>query len=101
MLTVDPRILPQDVGMPSAVDVPGGTLKAAVLAGAGANTNIALAGIAAEDKIWKVFEFVTAAAIATLADRTANVSLITAGQIQLNVVTTGNALLVFWLDLNP
>jgi hypothetical protein len=101
MLTVDPFITPSDVGMPGAADVVGGRLKMTVVNGAAANTNIAVAGIKPEDKVWKVLEFVTAAAIATLADRTSVLTVISDGNIQFSVVTTGNALVVIWLDVNP
>jgi hypothetical protein len=101
MLTVDPFITPGDVGMPGAADVVGGRLKATLVVGAAPNTNIAVAGIKPEDKIWKVIEFATAAAIATMADRTVNVSVIADGQIQIDTDTAADQLLVLWLDVNP
>jgi hypothetical protein len=103
MLTGNPYIVPTDVAGKggNAGDIFAGAMKMTLVAGAAANTNITVAGIKPEDKIWKVLEFVTAAAIATMADRTADVTVIGDGVIQFGVITTSNQLVVIWLDRNP
>lgn len=73
-------------------------IKVNVLAGASASTNIAVTGIATEDTIIGCFEFATAAAIATLTDRTATTSITSAGNIQCTDDTSSDALLLIWHD---
>lgn len=65
-------------------------LKQTVVAGAAADTDIAIAGIKVTDTILSVIEF--AAGVPT--DRTSVASITSAGNIQLTVDTTGDSLLV-------
>lgn len=62
----------------------------AVVAGAAADTNIAVSGIATDDVITEAIEF--AAGVPT--DRTATTSITSAGNIQCSVDTTGDTLVV-------
>lgn len=74
-------------------------LQVSVLAGTTATTNIAVTGIATSDKIVWCGHLSTAAAIATLADITSEVSVTSAGNIQLSSTdTSSDALLLFWID---
>jgi hypothetical protein len=82
--------------MTKAVDA--ACIKVNVLAGTTASTNIAVTGISTEDTIIACLEFATAAAIATLTDRTSTTSITSAGNIQCTVDTTSDALLLIWLD---
>jgi hypothetical protein len=69
-------------------------LKQALVAGAAANTNIAVSGIQTRDQLVGVFE-IPASAAAT--DRTAATSVTSAGNIQVTASTAGNQLLVtYW-----
>lgn len=68
------------------------SLKVEVLAGAAADTNIAVTGIAVDDTLLSVIEFV--AGVPT--DRTANASITSAGNIQVDVSTAGNSLQLMW-----
>lgn len=76
------------------VAVRGASANVDLVAGAGANTNIAIAAIRRGDILTKVIEVPAAAA---LVDRTAVASITSDGNIQLTAATTGNQLLVFWL----
>ena len=68
-------------------------------AGATAATNIAIAGIATEDTLLAVIEFVTAGT--GVNNRTGEASITSAGNIQLSTTnTTNNFLLVFWYNKN-
>lgn len=73
-----------------------GQLKSAVLNGANANTNIALAGAAVGDRIVSCVEYV--AGVPTT-DRTAATSVTSAGNIQCTASTAGNKLVVLWADV--
>lgn len=66
-----------------------------LLTGAGANTNIALAGAQVGATILRVLEVPTAA---VMVDRTSVASITSAGNLQLTVATTGNQLLVWWTN---
>jgi len=61
-------------------------LTVVVLTGAAANTNIAVAGIETEDTIVSAIEFEAGVPV----DRTGVTSITSAGNIQINDVTTGN-----------
>jgi hypothetical protein len=69
-------------------------------AGANANTNIAVTGIAVTDEIVCVIELTTAAAIASAADITANCSITSAGNIQSTSSTASNQVWIFWNKLS-
>ena len=71
-------------------------LKQVVVAGAGANTNIAIAGIAVADKLVGVVEHPDNGAVV---DRTSTTTITTAGNIQCSVSTTGNKLVVTYFDV--
>lgn len=73
-------------------------IKVAVLVGAAANTNIAVAGIEMEDEIVACIDFATAAAISTMTDRTATTTITSSGNIQCSISTATNGLLLFWCD---
>jgi hypothetical protein len=78
----------------------GDTLRVNVLAGAGAGADIALAAIAVGDQIVACLEFATAAAIATLTDRTANTTIKAGGgNINIADATDNDAILLIWNDL--
>jgi hypothetical protein len=71
-------------------------LKVAVVAGAGANTNIAIAGLVkGQDALLSVLEVPASAA---LVDRTATTSITSDGNIQCTASTAGNQLLVVYYD---
>lgn len=78
-------------------------LKFTVVAGAGAATNIAVAGIATEDTLVAVIRLdrdATAANI-NMSNLIAEASITSAGNIQNSTtVTTGDALMVVWFDKN-
>lgn len=76
----------------------GFNLRVSVLAGASADTNIAVSGIATEDTIIAALEFATAASIATLTDRTATTNITSAGNVQCTVDTSNDAILLLWVD---
>lgn len=77
-------------------------LKITVVAGAAADTNIAISGIKTEDTLLAVLEIQppTAASGDTIkGDRTSEASITSDGNIQLTTTdTTGNQLLVVWWD---
>ena len=77
---------------PSA-SVRGLDLRVALLAGAGANTNMAVAGIKRSDVILSAIEL-PASAAAT--DRTSVVSITSDGNVQSTAALTGNQLLLIW-----
>ena len=67
-----------------------------VVAGAGANTNIAVAGIKRKDALVAAIEVPASAA---LVDRTSATSITSDGNIQCTAATTGNQLLVSYVSL--
>ena len=71
-------------------------LKQVVVAGAGANTNIAIAGIKTTDVLIGVVEV---PANAALVDRKAATSITGAGNIQCTASTAGNQLLVTYVSV--
>lgn len=74
-------------------------LQFSLLAGTTATTNIAVTGIATSDSIIFCAHISTAAAIATMADITSEVSVTSAGNIQLSSTdTSSDALLLIWND---
>lgn len=74
-------------------------LQITMVAGAAADTDIAVSGIATEDQIVSVWHVSTAASVATIADITSEVSITAAGVIQLSTTDTSNdQLQVFWVD---
>lgn len=79
-------------------------VKRAVVAGAGANANIAVAGIATEDTLISVTEHAgpgEAGGTAAVFDRTAQASITSAGNIQVTVATNTSAdrrLIVTYFD---
>ena len=76
-------------------------LKIDMLAGANADTNIAVAGIEVGDTIIACFHITTTAAIATMVDIVSEVVILTDGNIQLDSTATGSdSLLLFWVDLS-
>jgi hypothetical protein len=76
-------------------------MKVSVLAGAAADTNIAVTGIATDDVIISALVFATAAAITTLADLTSEVVVLTAGNIQFtDTSTANNAVVLIWMDVS-
>lgn len=80
-------------------------VKVNVVAGAAANTNIAITGIATADKLVSVIEYAApeeAAGTVAVFDRTAQSSITSAGNFQVTVATNTNAqrrLVVTWLDI--
>ena len=84
-------------GMSNTLD--GFNLQVALLEGDSASTNIACAGIATEDTVIAVLHFSTAASLATMALITSEVSITSAGNIQLSTTDTSNDhLLMLWID---
>jgi len=79
-------------GMTKSVD--GICIKFAKVAGASADTNIAISGIATEDVLISVIEF--ASGVPT--DRTSTTSITSAGNIQCTVDTSSDHLIVHYLD---
>lgn len=68
-----------------------------LLAGAAADTNIAVTGIKTGDQILFACVFTTAAAIATAADLSSEVVILTDGNIQLtDTSTANNQILLIW-----
>lgn len=79
-----------------------GRLRVTHVDGAGATTNIAIAGIAVTDEILYVIHTSTKAAITTMVDISSEVSITSAGNIQLSsTATTNDLLIVFWSDNSP
>ncbi len=77
-------------------------LKVVVVAGTTAAANIAVSGIATTDKIVAVVrvDLDAAAANIDVDDLTSEASITSAGNIQLSTTnTTGDKLIVFWLDI--
>lgn len=70
--------------------------KTEVLAGAAADTDIAVTGIEVGDAIGSAIEF--AAGVPT--DRTGSVAVTSNGNIQCSVDTTGDTLIVEWYNKN-
>lgn len=73
-------------------------IKSAAVAGASANTNMAITGIATEDKLISVIEIATTTGIPT--DRTSTSSITSAGNIQCTADTSSDKLIVLWLDVS-
>lgn len=71
-------------------------LKQVVVNGAGANADIAIAGIATADVLVGVIEV---PANGALVDRTAVTTISSAGNIRVSQATTGNQLLVTYFDV--
>ena len=72
-------------------------IKSAVVAGAGADTDIAIAGILTTDTIVAVLELVGGGVDVTDAnDRTSTTSITSDGNIQCSVATTGDKLWVLY-----
>lgn len=71
-------------------------LGAAHVAGANADTNIAVAGIKTTDQLLFVWESATSTAIFT--DQTANCSITSDGNIQCTNATSSDVLLVLWVS---
>jgi|SaaInlStandDraft_3_1057020.scaffolds.fasta_scaffold00483_3 hypothetical protein len=69
--------------------------RSATVAGAGADTNMAVTGILTTDKLWSVIEIATTTGIPT--DRTSTTSITSDGNIQCSVATTGDKLIVLWI----
>lgn len=69
--------------------------KISSVAGAGANTNIAVSGLAASDVVTQVVVVDFAGSAITVLTPSAQ----SAGNIQLGSSTTGKVLLVFWYDV--
>jgi len=78
----------------------GGFLKVALAAGTASGTDVTVAAIAVGDELVSVLSFATAAAIATVADRTAEYA-IQAGGLDKTAGTneTSNQLVIIYLDL--
>ncbi len=77
-------------------------VKVNVVAGAAADTNIAIAGIKTGDKLVSVLQVEpdNGATGTMLTDRTGEASITSDGNIQLTTTnTTGKQLLVIWLDI--
>lgn len=74
-------------------------VKTFVGAGAAANTNIAVTGIATEDQIISAWVFTTAAAIASVADLTSECNVTSAGNIQFTTTSTAsNSVCLLYID---
>ncbi len=74
-------------------------LKCTLVAGAAANADIAVTGIAVEDTIIGVIHLEGTATYAAPADRLSEASITSAGNIQLTTTnTTGDFLLLLWHD---
>ncbi len=70
-----------------------------LLSGTTATTNIAVSGIATTDTIVACLHISTAATIGTIADILSEVSITSAGNIQLSSTnTTSDQLMLFWID---
>jgi hypothetical protein len=80
--------------------VANGALHVDLLAGTAGGTDVVLAAMAATDILISVLSFATAAAIATVADRTAEYAA-GAGQLTkaAGTVETGNQLLAIWVKV--
>lgn len=74
-------------------------LRVELLDGAAATTDIAVTGIATSDTIIWCGHITTKAAIDSLVDITSEVSITSAGNIQLSsTATTNDQLWLFWMD---
>lgn len=71
-------------------------IKSATVAGASANTNMAVTGIVTTDVLISVIEIATTNGIPT--DRTATTSITSDGNIQCTVATDSDKLIVLYLD---
>jgi hypothetical protein len=68
----------------------------AIVAGAAANTNIAIAGIKTTDELFMVLELATSTALPT--DRLATSSITSDGNIQSTDATDSDVLIVQWIS---
>jgi len=73
-------------------------LQITLATGTTVSSDITVSGIETEDTLIFVGHITTAAAIATLADDTANCSITASGVIQSTTNTTTDQMMVFWLD---
>jgi hypothetical protein len=74
-------------------------LKITLVAGADADTNIAVAGIALVDTLLSVLEFTVADGnLDTIVDQTANCAITSAGNIRCTNSTATSQLIVVWYD---
>jgi len=71
-------------------------IKSAAVAGASANTNMAITGITTDDVLISVIEIATSTGIPT--DRTSTTSITSAGNIQCTVDTSSDKLIVLYHD---
>lgn len=78
--------------------VPSLCIKTTMVAGAGADTNMAIAGIAMEDTLISVLHISTTASVATIVDALATTNITSAGNIQNTGATTSDSLWVQWHD---
>ena len=78
----------------------GGFLKVTLAAGTGSGTDVTVAGMVVGDELVSVLSFITAAAIASVNDRTSEYT-VQAGGLDKAAGTneTNNQLLIIWLDL--
>lgn len=84
------------LGMTKAV--PALCIKTAMVAGANADTNIAIAGIAVEDTLISVLHISTTASVATIVDALATTNITSDGNIQNTGATNSDSLWVQWHD---
>ncbi len=73
-------------------------IKSAIVAGASADTNIAIAGIALEDTLIAVSHISTTASVATIVDALATTNITSAGNIQNTGDTSSDSLMVLYHD---
>lgn len=73
-------------------------LKTAMVDGASADTNIAIAGIAVEDTLIGVFHISTTASVTTIVDALATTNITSAGNIQNTGDTSSDSLMVSYHD---
>lgn len=83
------------VNLPARTTV-GCRIGSALVAGANADTNIAIAGIKTTDQLICVWESATSTALFT--DRTATSSISSDGNIQCTDATSSDVLLVLWMS---
>jgi hypothetical protein len=75
-------------------------LKAALVTGGAGAAQLTCTGIETEDTLLGVFEFTTAASVASMKDITHLCSIPAAAKVACSAATTNNHLLVFWHDAN-
>ena len=79
------------------IEVASGLIKSVLTTGAGADSDIAVAGIKKGDHLIIVLESHTTSAILT--DQTANATITADGIIQISVTAASDKILVFWQPL--